>query len=81
MKCRYHPKAELETIETTIKDQVPWSDEPVITYRDTYVCPKCWEEHEKGQPIKHDLITSLSDLEYWESQIDYCIESQIDERK
>ena len=75
MKCKHHPDVTLEQTETTVAEKVPWLDEPIVSYRVSEYCPKCWEEHEEGQPMKHDIG------EYWESQIDRVIDSQINERR
>tara|TARA_R100000750_G_C2343391_1_gene95174 strand:+ start:172 stop:525 length:354 start_codon:yes stop_codon:yes gene_type:complete len=87
MKCKYHPDRDLEEVETTVTENVPWLDEPIVSYRVAEYCPKCWDKHEEGEPMKHDLVDDMlcevqvEELEHWESQIDNYIESQVDERK
>jgi hypothetical protein len=87
MKCKHHPDVVLEVVTTEVKEKVPWLDEPVITYREAEYCPKCWDKHEEGKSMRHDLTDDFlceiqpEELDYWESQIDNYIESQVDERR
>ena len=86
MKCKHHPDVVLEVVTTEVKEKVPWLDEPVITYREAEYCPKCWDKHEEGESMRHNLTDDFlceiqpEELDYWESQIDNYIESQVDER-
>jgi hypothetical protein len=78
MKCQHHPNAELETITTKVQQKVPWQEEYIISYTDIEYCTECFLEHEKGKPMRLDLITDKQD--YLEQQVENYIESQIDKR-
>ena len=85
MKCIHHPNTPLEAQEVAYKD---FSEGPLVQYRDVYYCPKCWEQHENGSSVKHDIahddfLSQIQPEEFFdmESEVEDVIELQISERK
>jgi|TARA_R100000664_G_scaffold23254_2_gene32886 hypothetical protein len=55
MRCIKHQKTELEIATTVEKKFVPWQTEPVKIHLDVEYCPECFKNHEKGEPMFHNL--------------------------
>lgn len=80
MKCKHHPKTDLETTETVEYVSTPWSDELQRVYHDVEYCPECFIEHESGAIWKHEIIHEPL-FNNISKTIDKAIDAQIDERK
>ena len=80
MRCKKHPNEKLELASTQSTQKVAWSDEPIRITHDIEYCPKCFEEHETGKPMFHELIPvrqPIADNEDLKSRIDLYIENSI----
>ena len=75
MKCKHHPNAQLDEVTIKTEQLVSWSDEPVYIFQDVQFCTKCWENHENGKPMVHELI--MTEKDNLEQQVKNYIERRI----
>tara|TARA_R100000329_G_scaffold90566_1_gene75782 strand:+ start:419 stop:652 length:234 start_codon:yes stop_codon:yes gene_type:complete len=71
MKCKHHPDAELEVVNSKV--HILSTDKKHFV--DIEYCTECFLEHERCEPMKHDLISE--EIDYYEDRIDNYIQDKI----
>jgi hypothetical protein len=75
LMCKHHPNIKLDETTIKVKQTVPWSDEPIHIFQDIQFCIKCWENHENGGVMVHELV--MTEKDNLEQQVENYIERRV----